>query len=125
MKVLIVFCAFLIVFSMALSYIQDMNACVQAQRLLQILAEDCAEAGALTIDDKTGEIKKDAAFAAASEILSSSGLFPSGSVSVEYFGVTRGGNGFEISLVYYADFFRLPFMDIKEIRRSSEYVWEQ
>ncbi len=49
MKTLIVFVSMLIVFLMFFSYLTDMNEYMQAQRLLKMLAEDCACAGALTV----------------------------------------------------------------------------
>ena len=125
MKVFIVFLALIVIFSMFLSYLQDTDRYMQYQKLLKMLSEDCAEAGALTIDPKTGVISGGRAFEAASEILESSSLFPRGSVSVESASVTCGGKGFEVCLIYSGeDLFRLPFINITEIRRASEYVWE-
>ncbi len=110
---------------MALSYVQDMHGYMLAQRLLKMLAEDCAEAGALTIDEKSGMIDEGKALAAAEEILISSALFPSGSVYISSYEVTHEGRGFKVCLLYMAgDFFRLPFIDISSVSRISEYAWE-
>ncbi|MBO4818817.1 MAG: hypothetical protein J5528_01650 [Firmicutes bacterium] len=125
MKVFIVFLALLIVFSMYLSYICDLDIYMQDQRLLKMLAEDCAEAGALTIDEKRERIDKDKADEAALEMLSSSGIFPYGTVSIESSSVTDDGRGFELCLVLQKDdWFRLPFINIGSMKRISEYVWE-
>ncbi len=125
MKVLIVFLSLLLVFSMALSYAEDMHGYMRAQRLLKMLAEDCAEAGALTIDEKSEMIDAGKALAAAEEILISSAMFPSGSVYISSYEVTREGKGFKLCLLYAADdFFRLPFIDISSVSRISEYAWE-
>jgi hypothetical protein len=125
MKLFIVFLSLLSIFSMLLVYTADMNTYIQDQKLLKMLSEDCAEAGALTIDEKSEKIDRDKAYEAASELLYSSLLFPKDSVSIESSAVTEEGKGFEICLsLKKEDWFRLPFIDIFEIRSLSEYVWE-
>ena len=124
MKVFIVFLALVLVFSMYLVYLQDMNSYIQDQKLLKMLAEDCAEAGALTIDERTERIDKSQAIKAASEILRSSRIFPKGSIAISSCRVTEDGRGFEVELTYKVVFFRLPFIEVSEMRRVSEYVWE-
>ena len=125
MKLFIVFLSLLTIFSMLIVYTADMNAYIQDQKLLKMLSEDCAEAGALTIDEKSEKIDRDKACEAASELLHSSLLFPKDSVSIESSAVTEEGRGFEICLsLKKEDWFRLPFIDIFEIRSLSEYVWE-
>ena len=125
MKVFIVFLALLTVFSMFLSYTVDLDVYMRDQRLLKILAEDCAEAGALTIDEKSEKIDKEKADEAALEMLSNSGLFPFGSVSIESSSVTDDGRGYELCLLLEKeDYFRLPFIDIGSIKRISGYVWD-
>ena len=125
MKVFIVFAALLMVFSMFLSFETDMNEYMQDQNLLKMLTEDCAEAAALTIDERTGTIDREKALKAAEEILRSSSLFPYGKVSIDSFDISGGGKGCTVYLVLETeDFFRLPFIEIKKMRRMSEYVWE-
>ena len=124
MKIFIVFLALVLVFSMFLSYVQDMNVYMQVQRHLKTLSEDCAEAGALTIDRYAAGIDREEAVKAAGEILSSSALFPPGTVDLEQAEVTAGGRGFCVTLRYERAFFRLPYIDITSVSRTSEYVWE-
>ena len=125
MKVFIVFGAFFMVFSMLLVFNSDMDKYVQDQRLLKMLAEDCSEAGALTFDMKTKSIDAGKAFEAAQEILSLSDLLPGRETEIEEYEVTENGRGFRITLCSRGeDCFRLPFINIYEIRRASEYVWE-
>ena len=125
MKILIVFCALLKVFSVFLSYSADMNTYMRIQYDLKILAEDCAEAGALTIDETAGKIDAKTALTAALEILNSSGSFPAGSVSIESYEVTDEGRGFSLCLLFSCDdIFRLDFISVTSVRRMSGYVWE-
>ena len=123
MKVLIVFSAFLMIFSMFMVYTADMNKYISIQKDLKSLAEDCAEAGALTIDENTQMIDKKEADKSAEAILSGS-VF-GGSVVIERSGLTKDARGYELTLLLTSkDIFRLPFLTITEIRRTSEYAWE-
>ena len=125
MKVFIVFCAILMIFSAFLSFQRDMDIYIQDQKLLKMLSEDCAEAAALTLDDERGVIYHDRALSAAEEIVSLSDLFPYGKVSIEYIEISSEGKGCIVCLrLEVDDFFSLPFIEIGSMIRISEYVWE-
>ena len=123
MKTLIVFISLIVVFSMFLSYLTDMNEYMQNQKLLKMLAEDCACAGALTIENN--QIDRDRALNEAKRIIASSKLFPDGSISISSCEITKDGKGFKIELTCEEDdYFKLPFIKEVKIRRISEYAWE-
>ena len=124
MKIYIIFVAFLLIFSMLLCYVEDMNDYVRLQVDLKALAEDCACAGALTVNKK-GVIKEKTARKYAQTVISESNMFKDGSISIEKSSVTKDGRGYSIELVYECgELFRLPFLSVTSVRRASEYAWE-
>lgn len=125
MKELIVFIAFVLIFSMCLVFCSDMTKYMRLQRELKVLAEDCAEAGALTIDEETELIDPMNALDAALDILKGSRLFDASELCVKDSGVSRGGKGFYITLELQADStFRSGLFGEKSIVRHAEYAWE-
>lgn len=125
MKIFIVFTAFLLVFSMLLVYGADVNGYMLLQKHLKALAEDCAEAGALTIDPASAVIDRNKADEAAADILTESKMFKDGSVTVRDSAVTKSGRGYSVTLrLDCGELFRLDFLSKKSIERTSEYAWE-
>jgi len=115
----------LLIFSLALAFTMDLSSYMQKQKLLKILAEDCAEAGALCIDERSANIDRQTALRAAEKILNSSDLFPKGTAEIESLEITEGGKGVRVRLVYKEEGMLGPFLPgISSISRISEYVWE-
>lgn len=124
MKTYIVFTALLLVFTMFLVFSQDMNRYIRIQVDLKALADDCANAGALCIDE-TGSIDAEKAKSAAMQIIAESSQFPDGKVWIKGYTASKNKRGFRIRLVYSCgELFRLPFLSAKSVSRLSEYTWE-
>lgn len=98
---------------------------MRLQRELKTLAEDCAEAGALTINEETELIDPVDSLEAAREILFLSHMFDTSALSIKDSGISREGKGFYITLELQAGkAFRSVFFDEKKLVRRAEYAWE-
>lgn len=134
MKVFIVFLALVMVFSAALIFTSDIAEYVRLQKRLKVLAEDCAEAAALCIDQKASEssgslvIDLSRGRRAAEELCrkaaDSGGFGRNAQISVKI--SPYGRLGVRADLVFTGrDLFRLAFLRLETFSRSAAYEWKQ
>ncbi len=129
MKVMIVFLALVLLCVPILAFSTDMNRYQRMQAALKSLAENCAHAGALCVDAQAlskGDLKIDAQ--AAGEYVR---LLLSRPVASELSGgriradIAADGPVCTVRLDYDGpDIFRLPFLEVTHITRSSAYEWK-
>jgi len=131
MKVFLVFLALAVVFSGLLIFSSDMREYMILQSRLKILAEDCAHAAALCIDEAASaasgsvQIDIERGQAAAERLLESSDLldaFGSAEVSIRIRFESPGCVRAELNWRG-RDMFRLAYIEKKEAARSAAYEW--
>lgn len=131
MKVFLVFLALMIVFAGVFAYAEDSLRFMMLQKRLKVLAEECAEAAALCVDEEESAVRGRVCIdirrgqAAAERLLS-------GSNYLKIFGKAQPGvkvSGFGISGVRAEviwrgeDIMRLSFINKQQAARTAAYEW--
>ncbi len=147
MKTLILFMAFMLLFTGFLVYRDDMELYMRMQDSLKRLAEDCAAGGSLAtdrdryalgklcIDSRSAQDISAVLIAKAREksmfsrgrIDSSMVIFDDdkGYDGIESFGLSAGRPAVAVTLTYSGpDIFRLPFLKAASFTRTAVYQWE-
>ena len=134
MDTFLVVLALVLVFVCAFAFTADMNRAMQLEKKLKVLAEDCAEAAALCIDESAsvseGKIIVDlAAGQTAAEILCSLSdicrLFPqTSSLKVRVEQEESGAVAAEVSWEG-GDLFRLAGIKKTQASRKAAYAWDR
>ena len=133
MKILIVLLALVIVFCGSAVFEGDITRYIQLQKTLKTLAEDCAEAAALCIDETASaeagrpviDLKRGKA--AAEKILENTGVLDKlgANAQVELVISSEGQSGVGVRLIWKGpDIFRLSFIRKNTAERSAAYEWQ-
>ena len=131
MKVFLVFLALMIVFSGAFVFAEDSLRFVLLQKRLKVLAEECAEAAAMCIDEERsaqdGQVRIDLnrGQAAAQEVLKRTDylkIFGKAELRVSI--SAYGSSGVRAEVVWRGeDLMRLSFIKKQQAARTAAYEW--
>ena len=125
MKTFIVGLALIILMAGCMCFSSDMRGYVLAQNKLKTIAEECANAGALQIDYETGIIDAEKAEIAVRRMLEGyPGIVLGNPGSVDTAGIITDETSVTVTLTYYRPFFRIPFVNLNSVTRTSCYAWE-
>ena len=131
MKVFLVFLALLILFSGALVFAEDSRNFMMLQKRLKVLAEECAEAAAMCIDEEESALQGKVCIdmrrgqAAAEELLARSGYLKGfGSAELSVSVSDYGSTGVRAEVVWRGeDLMRLSFIKKQKAARTAAYEW--
>ena len=131
MKVFLVFLALLILFSGALVFAEDSRNFMMLQKRLKVLAEECAEAAAMYIDEEESALQGKVCIdmrrgqAAAEELLARSGYLKGfGSAELSVSVSDYGSTGVRAEVVWRGeDLMRLSFIKKQKAARTAAYEW--
>ena len=131
MKVFVVFLAIMIIFCGLFIFESDMSRYMRLQKDLKLLAEDCAEAAALCIDEvrssRTGKpvIDLDKGRKAALRLLDSSALLKPYGGKAEVTVSPEGDLRVSAEIKWNGpDIFRLSFIEVCSAHRKAAYEWK-